>query len=279
MSRRIPDAKLPISKKWLVDGFCGYARRMVAKQFISFAVQKDDHDLSRLDASTPIVVYANHASWWDPICAMLLRQSIFPTRILYAPIDAEALQHYRILAQLGFYGLQLSSHAGAAAFLTTTKRILETKNASVWITPEGRFADVRDHSASLMPGLAHLASHVSGVAFLPLALEYAFWNESRPQVFAKIGKAITDQQPEYAHLNKADWNSLLTQCLRQNQTELAQSVIARDAEQFEYIIASRPLRLGWYDYFRSWAARWEGKKFDPRHDVTTSRRKQSQRTE
>jgi 1-acyl-sn-glycerol-3-phosphate acyltransferase len=262
-------AVLPVSKKWLVDGFCGFSRRMVAKQFMSFGIQTELLDWKAIDDDTPIVVFTNHASWWDPISAMLIRKKYFPNRVFYAPIDSEALENYRIMAKLGFYGLPLKTTAGAAEFLATTKLILKSKNASVWITPEGRFTDVRDHSQPFMPGLAHLASRVPGVAFVPMALEYAFWDESRPQLFARFGAAIRQPEPrsDGSGVDKSEWSELLTSRLRQTQCELSQSVIARDETRFDYLIASRPTRLGWYDYFRSWSARLRAKPFDPRHSV------------
>ncbi len=252
---------LPVSKKWLVDGFCWYIKRMVAKQFISFGVQAELLDANPIDSESPIIAYANHASWWDPIAAMLLQTKFFSDRTFYAPIDAEALENYRIMAKLGFYGVRMQRFDGASEFLRVTKAILESRKVTVWITPEGQFSDVRDYSISLMPGLSHLASKVPGVAFVPVAFEYGFWNESRPQIFARIGAPIS--QP--VGLPKDEWNILLTDRLRQTQTELANCVIDRNPKAFDYVIASRPVRLGWYDYGRSWSAWLRGKPFDPRH--------------
>ena len=256
---------LPVSKKWLVDGFCWYIKRMVAKQFISFGVQAEllnmDSIGKSIGESGPIIAFANHASWWDPIAAMLLQRKYFSNRTFYAPIDADALENYQIMAQLGFYGVRMQRFDGASYFLRITKAILERKRVTIWITPEGQFSDVRDHSLSLMPGLSHLASKIPGVTFVPVAFEYGFWNESRPQIFARFGAPISQQ----AGLQKDEWSDLLNDRLRQTQTELARSVIARDPKAFEYLVASRPVRLGWYDYGRSWSARLRGKPFDPRH--------------
>jgi 1-acyl-sn-glycerol-3-phosphate acyltransferase len=260
MSQR-ESVDLPVSKKWLVDGFCWFAKRMVAKQFISLGVQRELLDASPIDDLAPMIVYANHASWWDPITAMLLQTKYFPNRTFYAPIDADALENYRIMAKLGFYGIRMQRFDGASEFLRVTKAILSSNNVTIWITPEGQFADVRDHSLALMPGLSHLATKVPGVTFVPVAFEYAFWNESRPQIFARFGAPI--RLP--SNRKKGDWNTLLTDALRQTQIELSKSVIARTPEAFEYLIASRPLRLGWYDYGRSWSAWLRGKPFDPRH--------------
>jgi len=254
---------LPESQKWLVDGFCWYTKRMVAKQFMSFGVQAELLEASEVHEQTPIIAYANHPSWWDPIVAMLLQRAYFSNRTFYAPIDADALEKYRIMAKLGFYGVRMESLDGASAFLSTTKAILRQKNVTVWITPEGRFSDVRDHCMPLMPGLSHLALKMPGVKFLPVAFEYGFWNESRPQIFARFGSPIGSSES----MSKADWNDLLTERLRATQTELARSVQSRDPSAFQYLVASRPIRLGLYDYCRGWAAWMSGKRFDPRHSV------------
>ncbi len=257
------DNQLPESKKWLVDGFCWYTKRMVAKQFLSFGVQHELLKAEEIDEGTPLIVYANHASWWDPITAMLLQQAYFSNRTFYAPIDADALEKYRIMAKLGFYGVRMESFDGASAFLKTTKAILNSKKVTIWITPEGRFSDVRDYSSPLMPGLSHLASKISGVKFLPVAFEYGFWDESRPQIFVRFGSPIDSSET----MAKGDWNELLTSRLRQTQSELARSVQQRETAAFEYLVESRPVRLGWYDYCRSWVAWIKGKPFDPRHSV------------
>ncbi len=255
--------QLPESKKWLVDGFCWYTRRMVVKQFHSFGVQDELLKAATIDEETPLIVYANHASWWDPIVGMSLQQAYFSNRIFYAPIDADALKKYRVMAKLGFYGVRLESFDGASAFLKMTKAILNSKRVAIWITPEGKFSDVRNHSLPLMPGLSHLASKISGVKFLPIAFEYGFWNESLPQIFVRFGSPIDSSET----MAKGDWNELLTCRLRRTQAELAQSVQQREPSAFQYLIASRPRRLGWYDYCRSWAAWLQGKPFDPRHSV------------
>jgi 1-acyl-sn-glycerol-3-phosphate acyltransferase len=236
---------------------------MVAKQFLSIGVQDELLKAVELNDETPLIVFANHASWWDPIVAMLLQQAYFSNRTFYAPIDAEALEKYRIMAKLGFYGVRMESFDGASAFLKMTKGILHSKKVAILITPEGRFADVRDYSWPLMPGLSHLASKIPGVKFLPVAFEYAFWNESRPQIFVRFGSPIDSSET----MAKVAWSELLTGRLRQTQTELARSVQQREPAAFQYLVESRPVRLGWYDYCRSWAAWIQGKPFDPRHSV------------
>lgn len=242
---------------------------MVRKCFASFGVA--GHENAKLIGTTqPLIVYANHASWWDPIVAMLARKEVLPNRTLYAPIDADMLENYAVLKKMGFYGVKLDSFAGAQQFLVNSKAILERANASLWITPEGKFCDVRDHTQSLMPGMSHLAARVPGIACIPFAIEYPFWDDSRPHIFCKFGEPVTLQTNEAR--DKEAWSSILTRALRQTQTDLAANVIRRDPSAFEYIAESRAKKLGWYDHARSMTAWIRGKEFDPRHSQTMKKR-------
>lgn len=256
---------LPESKAWLVDGFCRYTHRMVSRRFTSFGIQFAEPLESLAPKSHALVVYANHVSWWDPIVAMLLRKSYFSDRILYAPIDASALKAYRIFAKMGFFGIELHRLQGAADFLKTSRAILEHPRSSLWVTPEGKFTDCRDHSQPMMPGLAHLAASVPSVSFLPLAIEYPFWEEPRPMITVRFGNRQTFDGTR----SKRECGEQLESALRKTQHELASSVIARQADAFEYLIAPRAARTSWYDTLRAWVAWYHGQPFDPRHSAVT----------
>ncbi len=252
----------PVSKTWLVDGFCWYGRKMVRKRFGSFGVN-NVRVLTGIPEKTNVVVYLNHAGWWDPIVGMLLRQWAMPQRTLYAPIDAEQLENYAVLKKMGFFGVQMHSFHGALSFLATSKVILSKPNSSLWLTPEGRFCDARDTSQPLMPGLSHLASKLQGTVFIPLAIEYPFWDEALPHILCRVGWPIDNASGQIQ--SKQQWHEQLTLGLRNAQEELAELVLRRNPTPFDYLIESTPQRLSWYDYARSWSARLRGRKFDPRH--------------
>jgi 1-acyl-sn-glycerol-3-phosphate acyltransferase len=256
---------LPESKTWLVDGFCRFTHRMVSKRFTSFGVQLAQPIEAMSPPEHSLVVFANHIGWWDPIVAMLLRKAYFPDRTFYAPIDAKALEAYGVFRKLGFYGLELETFQGAADFLRTSREILASPKASLWITPEGRFVDCRDHAQPLMPGLAHLAASTPSVPFVPLAIEYPFWEEAKPSILVRLGHPITFT----AGQSKSECGRILHASLRTAQEELARDVIARRSDAFRYLIAPRGMRNSWYDTARAWRAWFHGKPFDPRHAEIT----------
>jgi 1-acyl-sn-glycerol-3-phosphate acyltransferase len=239
---------LPESKTWLVDGFCRTTRRMVSKRFTSFGVQFAQPPETLVPSNHSLVVMANHIGWWDPIVAMLLRKAYFSDRTFYAPIDAKALEAYWIFRKLGFYGLELESYQGAAAFLRTSREILLSAQSSLWITPEGTFVDCRDHDQPLMPGLAHLAASTQSVTFVPLAIEYPFWEEPKPAILTRLGNPITFSPDQ----SKSECGRILHAALRTAQSELARDVIDRRSEAFTYLIAPRGARESWYGTARAW---------------------------
>ena len=266
---------IPQSKTWLVDGFCRFTTRMVRKNFTCFAVQTYQDIRSLVPSNHALVVYANHVGWWDPIVAMLLRKKYFPDRVLYAPMDAKALEAYGIFRQLGFYGLKLDTFAGASDFLKTSREILSNPRSSVWITPEGVFADCRDLERPLMPGLAHLAASSPNTAFVPLAIEYPFWEEPKPMIATRLGEPIFFQ----TGVSKAECGQRIFESFRTNQKQLAQSVIRRDFSEFDFLIPPKSQRQSGYDTLRAWKAWIQGREFDPSHASVTRHRSKTKQPE
>ena len=222
---------VPTLRPWLVKGFRKYSRGLLRKNFHTISVERSMLDLNAI-GDRPLIVAANHASWWDPLIAALLCESLFPQRSMYAPIDATALSKYRILGQMGFYGLDLHTRHGAESFLKISKAILQIPSSSIWLTPEGRFCDVRDRSAPLMPGIAHLASKIPDLAVVCIAIEYTYWEESRPEVICHVATPLMNRDGLWT---KKDWQGKLEQQLRTAQDQLAQRSNARDTQGLQIL--------------------------------------------
>jgi len=254
----------PAAAKWFQDGFHRFLRRFLRRHFHTIAIHAGASDFTRQIADKPLIVYGNHPSWWDPLIAQFLCRAAFPKRQFYAPIDAQALARYPVFRKLGFFGITLNSTSGAAEFLRTSSAIISAPHTSLWLTPEGRFADARDHEAPLMPGLAHLCWRMPGEGYaLPLALEYVFWEERLPECLLKFGAPI--ERALYPEMDKQQWHHLLTERLRDTQRELAQAAIARRPEAFELMLSGRRGAGGFYDTLRRLRAWITGTEFHAEH--------------
>jgi 1-acyl-sn-glycerol-3-phosphate acyltransferase len=103
----------------------------------------------------PLIIVLNHPSWWDPLVGLALTE-LFPDRTHFVPMEAEALSRYRLFEKLGAFGIEPGTTRGAREFLRTSCAILARPRTALWVTAQGRFADVRERPPGVQPGVAHL---------------------------------------------------------------------------------------------------------------------------
>ena len=196
---------LPRLSPLAIKLFTAYSRRYVRRRFHAIRLLKC-HPL-RQDISRPLLIYLNHASWWDPLVCLDLSRRWFPNRNSFAPMGAAAVERYRIFKHIGMYAVEQESGRGAAAFLRTTCAILSVDCNIVWLTPEGRFSDVRERPIQLRGGIGALAARMPEVEFLPLAIEYTFWTEPRPEVLISFGQATVPRRE--GRRSAAEWTGIV----------------------------------------------------------------------
>lgn len=246
----------------LVSWFDWYLQRYFPQHFHAFAVSNTSL-VAEIPRETPLIVYINHASWWDPLVALILARRYFPNHSLYAPIDAEALSKYPFMQRLGFFPVRQDSLHGAGQFLKTARTILQLPGSSIWLTPEGQFADPRSRDLSFQPGLAHLASKLDRGILLPVAVEYPFWEERMPELLVRFGEPIdVTKQPG---IPKEAWQKLLEQGLRAAQTELEVDSLARNSEAFEVLMTGKPGVYWIYDVLRRFLSWFTGVRVEKTH--------------
>ncbi len=213
-------------------------------------------------AGRPVIIYSNHPSWWDPALYILLCTLLFPRHRGYGPMDAKALGKYGLFERMGVFGIALDSPRGAAHFLSTSLDILSNPGSILWITAEGEFTDPRRRPIQLRPGLAHLARRVPGAVILPLAIEYTFWNESKPEALVRFGAPIQSGGAR----SVAEWTTHLERELTRTMDALGAESTQRDPRLFQRLLRGIAGVGGIYDLWRRSRALAGGHRFDPRHE-------------
>jgi 1-acyl-sn-glycerol-3-phosphate acyltransferase len=211
-------------------------------------------------AGRPVVVYTNHPSWWDPATVMLVSPKLFPGRAGFGPMDEAALGRYGLFRRFGVFGVPRGVR-GALRFLRVAQRGLADPRAILWITAEGEFTDPRRRPLVLRGGIAHLARHVPQAVFMPAALDYVFWNESRPEALLRFGPPVA-----VAHLPVAAAAAALTRALTEALDALAEDGATRDATRFVTLLHGAGGGSAIYDTWRRARALRQGRGFDPRHE-------------
>src|SRR6187401_2988383 len=78
---------VPRISKPLLNWFTRYSRRYLRRHFNSLRVT--GAALSEENFRRPLVVYSNHASWWDPLVGLMLSRQLLPGKSVFAPMDAD----------------------------------------------------------------------------------------------------------------------------------------------------------------------------------------------
>jgi hypothetical protein len=178
-------------------------------------------------------------------------------------MDAAALKHYALLGKLGLFAVEGGTRRGAAQFLRAGQEILSTPNSVLWVTPEGRFTDMRTRPAIFRPGLAALVARAGACTVVPLAFEYTFWDERLPEILASWGQAIevTDGSLHSA----VEWSDRLALALAATQDELAALAKTRDPARFATVLSGRVGVSGVYEGWQRLRALLSGHAYQGSH--------------
>ncbi|MFO1488114.1 MAG: lysophospholipid acyltransferase family protein [Verrucomicrobiota bacterium] len=258
-----PDIALPRISEWVLRWFTWYSRRYVRRHFHSLRISCAG--LPSDVRGLPLVIYSNHAAWWDPLVFLLLKAEFFAGRKAYAPMDAAMLQRYGLFRRLGFFGVETGSRKGAVTFLRTSETILQADDSLLVVTPQSRFADVRERPIRFAPGLGHLAARLPRAVFLPVVVEYAFWEERLPEILVRFGKPVHVDAAASPALTPEGWTRKLEQELEAIQNALAAEAVARDAGQFLTLLRGGAGQGGVYEAWQRFSAKLRGRSYRPEH--------------
>lgn len=241
--------------------FANYARHYLRDRFRALRILQSGQP--RIAADRPLVVYLNHAAWCDPLVCLLLSREYTPRHTSFAPIDAAMLERYAFFKHLGFFAVEPHSTRSALQFLRTSHAILSDSHHALWLTPQGRFTDVRERPLRLQEGLGALAVREPGAVFVPLAIEYSFWTESRPEILTTFGEPIV---PDTAPARStAEWTRTFADSLTAAQDTLAAHSLRREIAEWRTLDRGKSGAQSFYDAWGWLRARWRGEKFSPEH--------------
>ena len=254
---------LPRISPLLLRWFTWYCRGYLRRHFHSLRVSRAG--LPPDNTGLPLGIYTNHASWWDPLVGLVIKDTFFSDRSLFTPIDAAMLARYRMFAKLGFFGVEQHGRRGAVQFLRTSEAILQSPQHLLAVTPQSRFADVRERPVRFQAGLGHLATRVERAVFLPMATEFVFWEERLPEILVRFGEPVEVRREHATAFTHDYWTGLFEQKLEANQDALSIEAQRRGPSEFQTLLLGGAGQGGIYDLWRALKARLRGESFTREH--------------
>lgn len=233
----MPDGLIPARRSArFARAFAAYCRRLMRRRFNAVRIARGGRELLAEAAAWdgPVMLALNHPSWWDPLLALLLTETLLPARTPCAPMDAGQLRRFRFMRRLGLFGLD-PAHPEALRLLAghVAERFARDAAPLLVLTPQGAFADVRE-PLRLRPGAAAIAARHPALRVLVAALEYPFWLDQRPEALVRIAPCAPP-----ARRSTAAWHRALTEAMQGNADALACLSISRAAGEFETLLSAR----------------------------------------
>jgi len=142
---------------------------------------------------------------------------------------------------------------------------LKSPQALLAVTPQSRFADVRERPARFEAGLGHLAMRVEHTLFVPVATEYVFWEERLPEILLRFGEPLQVRRGHNAAFDARYWTCLFEQKLTEAQDALAAEAQRRNSEDFQVVLRGGAGQGGIYDLWQWVTAKLRGEQFRREH--------------
>ena len=180
-------AKPSVFWRWVADRFFF---NMLQHRFFSLKIKnKENYDKRNPEFAN--ILYAPHCNWWDGIVGYNLCRRVFKTDIR---MMIEEMNRFPILARAGAFPVnKKSAQASMKALQYAVDELCDNKK-SLWLFPQGIIRPPMYRPIEFQTGMTYIAQNVvkkaGGINLIPIAINYAFLREDKPEVLCEIGEPI-----------------------------------------------------------------------------------------
>jgi 1-acyl-sn-glycerol-3-phosphate acyltransferase len=210
--------------------FSIYNRNLIKRRFMSLKVEGFTKLVNR-DKSIPLIIYANHSSWWD---GLVMFQLCREAKIdLYAMMEEKQVLEYPFHRKLGAFSVVRENPRDALkAIRYASNLLIENSKRCVLIFPQGELIPHENRPLVFFNGISKTIEKIGKCLTVPIAIRYEFLNDWKPEVLASIGDAeMIEQGFEGKHLTKK-----LEHNLTKSLDNLSKNISDRALKSFERLI-------------------------------------------
>lgn len=216
---------------WFETIFAIYNRNLIKRRFHSLQVSGLDF-LRDKKAEIPLIVYANHSSWWDGLVAFeLFRQAKLDA---YCLMEEKQLKKLFLFRKLGAFSVVRENGREALKSLNYAAELLNKSERTLLIFPQGEIVANDARPIKFYNGLSRIIAQIGEVHVVPLAMRYEFLGEFKPQIFVKIG--LPELFKTDKNFNAKEKTEVFVKHLTTNLDKLKSDIINKNFSHFEKII-------------------------------------------
>lgn len=161
----------------------------------------------------PTIFFAPHSNWWDGIvgyniCNRLLKKEI---RLM-----VEELNRFPLLRRGGAFNVNKKSAQASMAALKYSVNVLSSLKNILYIFPQGIIKPPNFRPIEFQTGLTYIAQKAAKkygkVNLVPVAVNYLFMRDNRPEVWVEFGKEIHLDNP---NIDRKEYTEYLAHTLEE----------------------------------------------------------------
>lgn len=221
----------PNKSIWFEKIFAVYNRNLIKRRFHSLKV-KGLEGLLQHDTSLPLVIYANHSSWWDGLAAFEISKQ---ARLnAYIMMEEKQLRRYFLFRKLGAFSVNTINAHKAARSISFAIKLLKNSKNTLWIFPQGKILPSDKRPMEFSRGLSKIIEKVENCSVVSVVFRYEFLAEFKPELFALIDRP-EKYDPHYFS-NLVDPSHYLASKAEKNLGRLKNDILSEQFDEYKNIV-------------------------------------------
>ncbi|GCF11145.1 lysophospholipid acyltransferase family protein [Dictyobacter arantiisoli] len=141
------------------------------------------------ERTRPIIICANHSSWWDGYVAALVERYLHLDG--YLMMEEPQLKRYFFFRWIGCFSVNRQNARSAIQTIQYAARLLKEKpGRMVWLFPEGEISRNDHRPLIFFSGAAHIARLAAPALIYPAAIRIEYLAEQHPDLYISLGEPL-----------------------------------------------------------------------------------------
>lgn len=217
---------------------------MLQNRFYAFRYRGEENYFEA-EKDVPTILFAPHCNWWDGIVLYNTTHRIFHKEIR---LMVEELNRFPLLRRGGAYSVNKKSPQSAMKALQYSVDVVGDLRNMLCIFPQGIIRPPHFRPIEFQTGLAYIAENAvkkyGKVNLIPMAVDYAFFRDNRPEVIVEFGKRIELRKDnELDKMTRRELTHYLEQALTETCDNQFKEMSQGDVSKYNILFKQH---LKWY---------------------------------
>lgn len=232
------------SRFWHVIGDL-FLYNMLENRFRTMMVSNAESFETKANHNYPTIFYAPHGNWWDGIVGynMMRRAFHVKTRMMI-----EEMNRFPLFCKIGAFPVNKKSAIEAMKSLKfIVDDLAKDPGLGLWIFPQGIIKPPNYRPIEFQTGMAYIAQKTAikcgGINLVPVAVNYVFLREDRPEVIVKVADPIVLEREEAKKIDRHEYTKKLEHDFTEFCDGQLKDVYTGNLDDYSYLFKRR---LHWY---------------------------------